>query len=45
MTGKPISINFQDIPVRNVLQLIAEYNDFNLVVSDSVQGNLTLRLG
>lgn len=42
--GKPISINFQDVPVRNVLQLIAEYNDFNLVVSDSVQGNVTLRL-
>ncbi|CAV20166.1 type IV pilus secretin PilQ [Vibrio atlanticus] len=42
--GKVISINFQDIPVRNVLQLIADYNDFNLVVSDSVTGNLTLRL-
>ncbi|CDT99076.1 putative Type IV pilus secretin PilQ [Vibrio coralliirubri] len=42
--GKLISINFQDIPVRNVLQLIADYNDFNLVVSDSVAGNLTLRL-
>ena len=42
--GKLISINFQDIPVRNVLQLIADYNDFNLVVSDSVEGNLTLRL-
>lgn len=42
--GKKISINFQDIPVRNVLQLIADYNDFNLVVSDSVVGNLTLRL-
>ncbi|MGF1697467.1 type IV pilus secretin PilQ family protein [Vibrio lamellibrachiae] len=42
--GKLISINFQDIPVRNVLQLIAEYNEFNLVVSDSVTGNLTLRL-
>ncbi len=39
-----ISINFQDIPVRNVLQLIADYNQFNLVVSDSVEGNLTLRL-
>ncbi|HBV76124.1 MULTISPECIES: type IV pilus secretin PilQ [Vibrio] len=39
-----ISINFQDIPVRNVLQLIADYNGFNLVVSDSVVGNLTLRL-
>lgn len=42
--GKLISINFQDIPVRNVLQLIADYNQFNLVVSDSVSGNLTLRL-
>ncbi|MEC7942161.1 MAG: type IV pilus secretin PilQ family protein [Pseudomonadota bacterium] len=42
--GKLISINFQDIPVRNVLQLIADYNEFNLVVSDSVAGNLTLRL-
>ncbi|NAX40213.1 type IV pilus secretin PilQ, partial [Vibrio sp. V26_P1S5P106] len=42
--GKLISINFQDIPVRNVLQLIADYNQFNLVVSDSVTGNLTLRL-
>ena len=42
--NKVISINFQDIPVRNVLQLIADYNAFNLVVSDSVTGNLTLRL-
>ncbi|RIZ51445.1 type IV pilus secretin PilQ [Vibrio sp. PID23_8] len=42
--GKLISINFQDIPVRNVLQLIADHNQFNLVVSDSVAGNLTLRL-
>jgi type IV pilus assembly protein PilQ len=42
--GKLTSVNFQDIPVRNVLQLIADYNDFNLVVSDSVQGNVTLRL-
>nr|WP_217904510.1 MULTISPECIES: type IV pilus secretin PilQ family protein [Vibrio] len=42
--GKLISINFQDIPVRNVLQLIADYNGFNLVVSDSVKGNVTLRL-
>ncbi|MGR5287523.1 type IV pilus secretin PilQ [Vibrio maritimus] len=42
--GQLTSINFQDMPVRNVLQLLAEYNDFNLVVSDTVQGNLTLRL-
>ncbi|GAD76990.1 type 4 pilus biogenesis protein PilQ [Vibrio azureus NBRC 104587] len=42
--NKPISINFQDIPVRNVLQLIAEHQEFNVVVSDSVEGHLTLRL-
>lgn len=42
--AQPISINFQDIPIRHVLQLIADYNDFNLVVGDSVTGNLTLRL-
>ncbi|SIO18118.1 type IV pilus secretin PilQ [Salinivibrio sp. ES.052] len=40
----PISINFQDIPVRAVLQLIAEQNRFNLVTSDSVQGNVTMRI-
>ena len=40
----PISINFQDIPVRAVLQLIAEQNQFNLVTSDSVQGNVTMRI-
>ncbi|PMN69776.1 type IV pilus secretin PilQ [Enterovibrio norvegicus] len=39
-----ISINFQDIPVRSVLQMVAEHNGFNLVVSDSVDGSLTLRL-
>ncbi|EGU29673.1 type IV pilus assembly protein PilQ [Vibrio ichthyoenteri ATCC 700023] len=43
-TDNEISINFQDISVRHVLQLIADYNDFNLVVSDAVSGNLTLRL-
>ncbi|MBL1376623.1 type IV pilus secretin PilQ family protein [Zobellella sp. CGMCC 1.18722] len=42
--GKPISMNFQDIPVRSVLQLIADFNNFNLVTSDAVQGNITLRL-
>ncbi|WP_281630857.1 type IV pilus secretin PilQ family protein [Vibrio sp. St2] len=39
-----LSVNFQDIPVRHVLQQIADYNDFNLVVSDGVSGNLTLRV-
>ncbi|WP_042013815.1 type IV pilus secretin PilQ [Aeromonas fluvialis] len=42
--GKPISLNFQDIPVRTVLQLIADFNNLNLVTTDSVAGNLTLRL-
>ena len=43
-TGERLSLNFQDIPVRAVLQLIADFTDLNVVVSDSVDGNLTLRL-
>ncbi|WP_024871411.1 type IV pilus secretin PilQ [Tolumonas lignilytica] len=42
--GKPISLNFQDVPVRTVLQLIADFNKLNLVTTDSVNGNITLRL-
>lgn len=42
--GKAISLNFQDVPVRTVLQIIADYTGFNLVTSDSVVGNITLRL-
>ena len=42
--GQPISLNFQDLPIRTVLQIIADYNGFNLVVSDTVAGSLTLRL-
>ncbi|MEG3345911.1 type IV pilus secretin PilQ family protein [Pseudoalteromonas sp. B5MOD-1] len=42
--GRPMSLNFQDIPIRSVLQIIAGYNEFNLVTSDSVTGNITLRL-
>ena len=42
--GKPISLNFQDVPVRTVLQLIADFNKLNLVTTDSVGGNITLRL-
>lgn len=42
--GQPISLNFQDIPIRTVLQIIADHNGFNLVTSDSVAGNVTLRL-
>ena len=43
-TGERLSLNFQDIPIRAVLQLIADFTDLNVVVSDSVDGNLTLRL-
>jgi len=43
-TGKSVTFNFQDIPVRTVLQLIAEESSLNIVASDSVTGNLTLRL-
>ncbi|WP_440877226.1 type IV pilus secretin PilQ [Thalassotalea sp. PLHSN55] len=43
-SGRAISLNFQDIPVRTVLQIIADYNGFNLVTSDTVAGNITLRL-
>ncbi len=42
--GQPITLNFQDIPIRSVLQIIADTNNFNLVTSDSVTGNITLRL-
>jgi len=42
--GNRITLNFQDIPVRSVLALIADVSDLNIVVSDSVSGNLTLRL-
>jgi len=43
-SGRTISLNFQDIPVRTVLQIIADYNEFNLITSDTVTGNITLRL-
>jgi type IV pilus assembly protein PilQ len=43
-TGERVTFNFQDIPVRSLLQLIADLSKFNIVVADSVQGNVTLRL-
>lgn len=43
-TGDKLSLNFQDIDVRSVLQLIADFTNLNLVASDTVQGNITLRL-
>jgi type IV pilus assembly protein PilQ len=43
-SGEKLSLNFQSIEVRAVLQLIADFTDLNLVASDSVAGNITLRL-
>ncbi len=43
-TGRPVTFNFQDVPVRTVLQLIAEESNLNIVASDTVTGNVTLRL-
>ena len=42
--GERISLNFQDIEVRAVLQLIADFTELNLVASDTVAGRITLRL-
>lgn len=42
--GRSLSLNFQNMSVRTVLQIIADYNNFNLVVSDTVEGDITLRL-
>lgn len=43
-TGKKISLDFQDIEVRRVLQLLADFTGINMVAADTVQGNITLRL-
>ncbi|MCF9033525.1 type IV pilus secretin PilQ family protein [Acinetobacter nectaris] len=43
-SGKKISLDFQDIEVRKVLQLLADFSNENLVAADSVQGNITLHL-
>lgn len=43
-TGERISLHFQDIEIRAVLQLLADFTGINLVASDSVSGNVTLRL-
>jgi len=43
-TGEKLSLNFQDIEVRSVLQLIADFTELNLVASDTVNGRITLRL-
>lgn len=43
-TGKKVSLDFQDIEVRRVLQLLADFTGVNIVAADTVQGNITLRL-
>ena len=42
--GEKLSLNFQNIEVRSLLQVIADFTNFNVVTSDSVAGNVTLRL-
>ena len=42
--GEKLSLNFQDVEIRSVLQVIADFTDINIVTSDTVQGRLTLRL-
>ncbi|MCC6209130.1 MAG: type IV pilus secretin PilQ [Gammaproteobacteria bacterium] len=43
-TGEHLSLNFQDIEIRAVLQIIADFTGMNMVTSDAVKGNVTLRL-
>ena len=43
-TGDRLTLNFQDIETRAVLQIIADFTSMNVVVSDAVKGNVTLRL-
>jgi type IV pilus assembly protein PilQ len=42
--GEKLSLNFQNVDVRSVLNVIADFTDLNIITSDTVQGNLTLRL-
>ncbi|MEJ8820684.1 type IV pilus secretin PilQ [Variovorax humicola] len=43
-SGEKLSLNFQNIEIRSLLQVIADFTNFNIVTSDSVTGSLTLRL-
>lgn len=43
-TGAVTGLAFQDIPLRSVLQILAEYYEFNLIASDAVEGNITIQL-
>jgi type IV pilus assembly protein PilQ len=42
--GQKVSLDFQDAPVRNIIQLLADVSGRNVVISDAVQGNITLKL-
>lgn len=42
--GKKLTLNFQDIEVRSVLQILADFTELNIIAADSVGGNVTLRL-
>ncbi|WNB75634.1 type IV pilus secretin PilQ [Methylomonas koyamae] len=42
--GNKLSLNFQDIEVRSVLQILADFTELNIIAADSVAGNVTLRL-
>jgi len=43
-TGEKLSLNFQDIEIRSVLQILADFTELNIIAADSVAGNVTLRL-
>ena len=43
-TGEALSMEFQDVEIRSVLDILAQFTDMNIVASDSVSGNITLRL-
>jgi type IV pilus assembly protein PilQ len=43
-TGEVTGLSFQDIPVRSVLQILADYYEFNLVAGDAVTGNITIEM-
>ena len=43
-TGEPLSMEFQDVEIRSVLDILAQFTELNVVATDSVAGNITLRL-
>ncbi|MDX2373621.1 type IV pilus secretin PilQ [Psychrobacter sp. PP-21] len=43
-SGEPLSMEFQDVEIRSVLDILAQFTEMNVVASDSVAGNITLRL-